>query len=100
MEKNLFFTLGLHLLTERQLYWLICSFCQIEFLIMLLVMLRKNFFIEKYDIIYIVMSIQMLAYVLFRVEHITFFFSILYVNLFLCFAYQICKYYSKKKKND
>jgi len=96
MEKELFMALGLHLWTERQLYWLICSVCQFNFLIMLLVMWRKNFFLEKYDIMYFIVSIQMLAYVFFRIEHITFFFSILYINLFLLAMYQICKYYSKK----
>jgi hypothetical protein len=100
MEKQLFIALGLHLWTERQLYWLICSVCQFDLLIMLLVMWRKNFFVEKSDISYFVVSIQMLAFVLFRVEHVTFFFSILYINLFLFAMYQICKYYSIKKKKD
>lgn len=97
MEKELMIALGLHLWTERQLYWLICSICQFEFLIMLLIMWRKKFFIEKLDILYFVLAIQMVAFALFRVEHITFFFSIIYINMFLYGMYRICKYYSKKK---
>lgn len=38
MEKQIFMTLGLHLLTEHQLYWLICSIGYVELAIMLLIM--------------------------------------------------------------
>ena len=63
---------------------------------MLLIMRRKKFFVEKSDIAYSITCIQLLAFVFFRVEHITFFFSILYINSFLFAMYHICKYYSKK----
>ena len=95
MEREIFFMLGLHLWTEQQLYWLICIICQFELGIMLIVMWKKNFFIEFMDIILLGLAIQMLAYVLFRVEHVTFFFSIFYINLFLVMIYLICRQYKK-----
>lgn len=95
MEKEIFMALGLHLWTEYQLYWLICGVSYIELLIMLFIMWKKNFFIEIIDIVYLVIVIQMLAYVLFRVEHVTFFFSIFYINLFLLLIFLICRQYKK-----
>lgn len=95
MEKQLFIALGLHLWTERQLYWLICCVCHIELIIMLKIMWRKKIFVEKSDIIYFISCIQMLAVVLFKWEHITFFFSIFYISLFLMMMYFICKYYTE-----
>lgn len=38
MEKEIFMALNLHLLTEIQLYWLICGISYIELGIMLLIM--------------------------------------------------------------
>lgn len=96
MEKEIFMALGLHLWTEYQLYWLICGICYVELGIMLLIMWKKEFFIEKIDIVYLIVVIQMLAFVLFRVEHVTFFFSIFYINLFLLLIYLICRQYTKK----
>jgi hypothetical protein len=95
MEKELFMALGLHLWTEHQLYWLICGISHIELFIMLIIMWKKKYFIEKIDIVYLVISIQMIAYVLFKVEHVTFFFSILYMNLFLLLIFLICRQYIK-----
>ena len=87
--------LGLHLLTEHQLYWLICGIGYIELFIMLLVMWKKNFFLEKIDIIYLIVVIQMIVYASFWVEHVTFFSSIFYVNVFLIIIYLICRQYKK-----
>jgi len=95
MEKELFMALGLHLWTEQQLYWLICGICQFELIIMLIIMWRKKFFIEKIDIVYLIAAIQMIAYALFKVEHITFFFSIFYINVFLLLIFLICRQYIK-----
>jgi hypothetical protein len=95
MERELFFALGLHLLTEQQLYWLICGVCYVELIIMLIIMWKKKYFIEKIDIVYLIIAIQMLAYVLFKVEHVTFFFSIFYITLFLLLIFLICRQYTK-----
>lgn len=38
MEKEIFMALGLHLLTEHQLYWLICGISYVELGIMLFIM--------------------------------------------------------------
>lgn len=96
MEKEIFMALGLHLLTEQQLYWLICGISQFELIIMLIIMWKKKYFIEKFDIVYLMISIQMIAYALFRIEHITFFFSLFYINIFLVIIYLICKQYTKQ----
>ena len=37
----------------------------------------------------------MIAYALFKVEHITFFFSIFYINVFLLLIFLICRQYIK-----
>ena len=95
MEKKIIYALGLYLLTEQQFYWLICGICQFELIIMLIIMWRKEYFIEKSDIFYLMVSIQMVAYVLFRIEHVTFFFSIFYINIYLIVIYLICKQYAK-----
>lgn len=87
--------LNLHLLTEIQLYWLICGISYIELGIMLLIMWKKKFFLEKMDVVYLVVVIQMIAYALFRVEHITFFFTIFYINIFLIIIFLICRQYIK-----
>jgi hypothetical protein len=89
------FALGLHLWTEQQLYWLICGISQIELIILLIIMWKKKYFIEKFDVVYLVIAIQIIAHVLFRVEHITFFFSLFYVNVFLLLIFLICKQYIK-----
>jgi len=95
MEKEIFMWLGLHLWTEQQLYWLICGISHIELIIMLIIMWKKKYFIEKIDIVYLVLAIQMIAFALFRVEHVTFFFSIFYINLFLLLIFFICRQYIK-----
>jgi len=89
MEKEIFMWLGLHLWTEQQLYWLICGISHIELIIMLIIMWKKKYFIEKIDIVYLVLAIQMIAFALFRVEHVTFFFSIFYINIFLLLIFFI-----------
>ena len=96
MEKKLFMALGLYLLTEQQLYWLICGISQFELIIILIIMWKKEYFIEKYDVIYLMISIQMIAYSLFMIEHVTFFFSLFYINVFLIIIYLICKKYTKQ----
>ena len=95
MEKEIFMALGLHLWTEQQLYWLICGISQIELFIMLIIMWRKKYFIEKVDVVYLILAIQMIAFALFKVEHVTFFFSIFYINLFLLLIFLICRQYIK-----
>lgn len=62
---------------------------------MLLIMWKKNFFLEKMDVVYLVVVIQMIAYTLFRVEHITFFFTLFYINIFLIIIFLICRQYKK-----
>jgi len=98
MQKELLFALGLELWTERQLYWLICCISQFEFLIMWKFMARNDYFLEKADIIIMVLSIQCFAYVLFRVDHITIIYSLLYINLFLFIAFLIFKHFTNKKR--
>jgi len=95
MEKEIFMALGLHLLTEHQLYWLICGISYVELGIMLFIMWKKKFFLEKSDVVYLVIVIQMIAYALFKVEHVTFFFTIFYINIFLLLIYLICRQYMK-----
>ena len=93
MEKQLFMSLGLHLLTEQQLYILLCSITYVEMIIMLLIMWMKKYFIEKMDIIYLGVAIQFIAYALFKVEHVTFFFSLIYLNLFLLLIFLVVRQY-------
>lgn len=92
---NLYTLLGLHLLTPQQLYFLLCLISYIELIIMLRIMWKKKFFIEKIDIVYLIVAIQLIAYALFKVEHVTFFFSLFYINLFLLLIYLICSQYKK-----
>lgn len=47
------------------------------------------------DVVYLVVVIQMIAYTLFRVEHITFFFTLFYINIFLIIIFLICRQYKK-----
>lgn len=95
MEKEIFMLLGLYLWTEHQLYWLLCSISYVELFIMLLVMWKKKYFLEKIDVVYLIIVIQMIAYALFRIEHVTFFFSLFYINIFLLLIFLICRQYTK-----
>src|ERR1700743_2594880 len=61
-------------------------------------MARNDYFLEKADIIIMVLSIQCFAYVLFRVDHITIIYSLLYINLFLFIAFLIFKHFTNKKR--
>jgi hypothetical protein len=63
---------------------------------MLIIMWKKNFFIEKMDIIYLIIVIQLIAFALYKVEHVTFLSSLLYINLFLLLIYAVCSQYKKE----
>lgn len=93
MEKQIFMALGLHLLTEHQLYWLLFIIGLIELFIMLIIMWKKNFFLEWLDVIYLIIVIKFIVYSLFWVEHLTFFSTIFYINVFLIIIYLICRQY-------
>lgn len=93
MEKQIFMALGLHLLTEHQLYWLLCTIGLTELFIMLIIMWIKNFFLEWSDVIYLSIVINFIVYACFWVEHLTFFSTIFYINAFLMIIYLICRLY-------
>ena len=93
---DIYILLGLHLLTPQQLYFLLCTISYIELVIMLIIMWKKKYFIEKMDIIYLIVAIQFIAFALYKVEHVTFFFSLLYINFFLLLIFVICSQYKKE----
>jgi hypothetical protein len=87
--------LGLDFWTPQQFYFVLCTISYIELVIMLIVMWKKKYFIEKIDIVYLIVAIQFIAYALYKVEHVTFLFSLLYINFFLLLIYVICSQYKK-----
>lgn len=93
---DLYISLGLYLLTPKQIYFILCTISYIELFIMLIIMWRKKYFIEKMDVIYLVVVIQLIAFSSYRVEHVTFFSSLLFINFFLLIIYVICSQYKKE----
>jgi len=74
MEKTIFMLLGLHLLPEQKLYWLILLISYTELSIMLFCDVKKKIFLLKNEIYYfLLLLLNDLAYTAFNVEHITFF---------------------------
>ena len=96
-ERHLYFVLNLHLLTEKQLFILICFIGFIEATIMFALMHRSRYFIEIYDIIYMFSAIVIIEYFLFYVEHVTFFTCIFYENIYLLMIYLIFRKYKGQK---
>ena len=80
MEKKLFFLLNLHLFTEKQLFYILCFVTIINMLIGAAVFKYKKYFIELYDLIILIFCIIEHAYVLFLIEHITFFACFFYLQ--------------------
>jgi hypothetical protein len=83
MEKKLFFLLNLHLLTERQLFYLLCIITIINMLIIMSYLYYKRYFVELSDMFLLAFCIIFIAYILFLVDHVTFFATLIYLHLFL-----------------
>jgi uncharacterized membrane protein YhfC len=87
MEKRIFMLLGLHLYTEAKLFNIIVLISLIELLIMLIVLKKRNYFVEWHDFIGLGASLCWLSYMLFLSEHLTFFSCLFYNNLYLFMMY-------------
>lgn len=103
MEKKIFMALGLHLCTEVQLFHIIVLLGFIKALIMLVVLHKRGYFVEKFDLVILTTGIYWLTYVLFLKEHLTFF-SCIFYNFFYLFmiywAYWYIKYKCKNNVDD
>ena len=97
MDKQLIWALGLHLWTEQQLYLLLCTISYIEMTTLLVVLWKKDYFVEKLDWVYLFFSIQIIASTLFIIENVGFFCSLFYINLFLFMIFLIIRKYKYKK---
>lgn len=95
MDVDLYALFGLNLLSPQKLYYLLSIISYFELFVMLIIMWRKKFFLEKMDVVFLIIAIQFILYAAFKVEHIDFFFCLLYINFFLFLIYQICKKYKK-----
>jgi len=91
MEKQIFMALGLHLLPEPQLFWLIFLIGVIELFILYFIMWIKNFFLEWFDLVYLSTVIYCIDCWLFWDEHLTFFSTLFYINVYLLIVFVICR---------
>jgi len=97
MERKLFFLLNLHLLTERQLFYLLCIITVINMLIGFSYFWYKKYFVELSDVVILFFCIVEHAYVLFLIEHITFFACLIYLHVLLLILGLVFKQYSYRR---
>lgn len=94
MEKKIFLALNLHYLTQTQLFLLLCLIGVAEGVVLLLYMhYKKNYYVGLPEFFWIFLCIPIIIYMLFFIEHLTFFSCVFYTQLLLVILYYMTKQY-------
>ena len=103
MEKQLFMWCNLYLLPEKQLCLLLCLIGLLEgFLLIAYMYYIKKYSIGLPDFCWVIFCMPLFTYMLFMVDHLTFFSCLFYIQVFILIFYFIVKKYSIKniKKDE
>lgn len=94
MEKKIFIALNLHYLTESQLFLLLCVIGILEGVVLLFYMhYRKDYYVGLPEIFWVFLCLPFIIYMLFIIEHLTFFSCVFYTQLLLVILYYMTKQY-------